>query len=52
MNLISKSINQTKFQFDIYINKVELTVPSPISIFVQILKGTQSVNTKKKLKLD
>ncbi len=44
--------NQTKFQFDIYINKVELTVPSPVYIFVQLLKGTNQVNTKKKVKID
>ncbi|CDW73131.1 UNKNOWN [Stylonychia lemnae] len=46
------SLNQSKFQFDIYINKVELVVPSPVYIFVQVLKGTHSLNTKKKLKID
>jgi hypothetical protein len=46
------NLNQTKFHFDIYINKVELVVPSPVYVFVQILKGTHQVNTKKKLKLD
>ena len=44
--------SQTKFQFDIYISKVELTAPSPIYIAVQVLKGTHSLNTKKKLKVD
>eukprot|EP00347_Sterkiella_histriomuscorum_P010840 403374724 len=48
----ANSLNQTKFQFDFYINKVELAVPSPIYIFVQVLKGTHSLNTKKKLKID
>lgn len=27
-------------------------MPSPIYVFVQVLKGTHSLNTKKKLKID
>lgn len=46
------TLSQTKFQFDIVIQKVELQAPSAVFVFVQIQKGTSTVNTKKKLRID
>lgn len=35
-----------------HVQQVEVVVPNPIHVYVSFLKGTNAVNTKKKIKLD